>query len=211
MLDTQYKQNKKIDNEYRAQSNAFPATRYVGLIVASAGQSPRSSAVTVGQYTVPATLNGRLYKCTASTGNTGSSEPTWPTTAGGTVVDGGVTWTEQTTALYGGTIPEGSATGYARVAVASSLANWSGTQGAGTVVASSGTSGQISNNNAINFAQVTTNLGLVVGFCLWDALTSGNCWEYGIQSSGTPTNISANISPSFAAGALGVGYDTNAN
>lgn len=210
MLDTQYKQNKKIDNEYRGQSNAFPATRYVGLIVASAGQSPRSTSVALNSYTVPATLNGRLYKCTTA-GTTGSGEPAWPTTAGGTVSDGGAVWTEQTTALYGGTIPEGSATGYARVAVASTLANWSGTQGAGTTVASSGSTGQISNNNAISFAQVTTSLGLVVGFCLWDALTSGNCWEYGIQSSGTPTNITANISPNFAAGALGVGYDTNSN
>jgi hypothetical protein len=210
MLDTKFKQNQKIDAEYRGQSVTYPATRYIGLIVASAGQSPRSTAVTSGQYTVPATLNGRLYKCTTA-GTTGSGEPTWPTTAGGTVTDGTAVWTEQTTALYGGTIPEGSATGYARVAVTSSLANWSGTQGAGTVVASSGSSGQISNNNAISFAQVTTNLGLVVGFCLFDALTGGNCWEYGIQASGTPTNISANISPNFAAGALGLGYDTNAN
>lgn len=209
MLDTAFKQNKKIDNEYRGQANAFPATRYVGLIVASAGQSPRTTAVTSGQYTVPATLNGRLYKCTTS-GTTGSGEPTWPVTAGGTVTDGTAVWTEQTTALYAGTIPEGSATGYARVAVASSLANWSGTQSAGSTVASTGTSGQISNNNAIAFAQVTTALGLVVGTCMWDALTSGNAWEYAIQATGTPTNISANISPNIAAGAMVIGYNTNA-
>lgn len=210
MLDTQYKQNKKIDAEYRGQTVTYPATRYVGLIVASTGQSPRSTAIALNAYTVPATLNGRLYRCTTA-GTTGTSEPAWPTAAGGAVTDGTVVWTEQTLALYGGTIPEGAATGYARVAIASSLANWSGTQGAGTIVASSGSSGQISNNNAIAFAQVTTNLGLVVGFCLWDALTGGNCWEYGIQSSGTPTNIGANISPNFAAGALALGYDINAN
>jgi len=208
MLDTQYKQNKKIDNEYRGQSNTFPATRYVGLIVASAGQSPRSTAVTSGQYTVPAALNGRLYKCTTA-GTTGSTEPTWPTTAAGTVTDGTAVWTEQTTALYSGTIPEGSATGYARIAIASSLAAWSGTQGAGTTVASSGSSGQVSNNAAISFAQVTTSLGLVVGFAMYDALTSGNAWEFAIQSSGTPTTIGANISPNIAAGAAVIGYDTN--
>jgi hypothetical protein len=209
MLDTKYKQNQKIDNEWRGQAVTYPATRYVGLIVASAGQSPRSTAVALNAYTVPAALNGRLYKCTTA-GTTGSGEPAWPTTAGGTVTDGTAVWTEQTTALYGGTIPEGSATGYARVAYASTEANWSGTQGPGTVVASSGSSGQSSNNNAIAFAQVTTALGLVVGLGYWDALTGGNCWEVAIQASGTPTNISANISPNIAAGAAVVGYDTNA-
>lgn len=210
MLDTQYKQNKKIDAEYRGQTVAYPATRYVGLVVASAGQSPRSTAVTSGQYTVPATLNGRLYKCTTA-GTTGSGEPTWPVAAGGTVTDGTAVWTEQTTAIYGGTIPEGSATGYARVAIASSLTAWSGTQSAGSTVASTGTGGQISNNAAINFAQVTTSLGLVVGLCYFDAITAGNCWEVAIQASGTPTLVSANISPVIAAAAAVVGYDTNAN
>lgn len=210
MLDTQFKQNKKIDAEYRGQTVTWPSTRYVGLIVASAGQSPRSTAVTSGLYTVPATLNGRLYKCTTA-GTTGSGEPTWPTTAGGTVTDGTAVWTEQTPALYGGTIPEGSATGYARQSIASSLTAWSGTQGAGTTAASSGSSGQISNNAALNFPQVTTALGLVVGLVYFDALTSGNAWEYSIQSTGTPTNIGANISPVVAAGGAVVGYDTNAN
>ncbi len=210
MLDTQYKQNKKIDAEYRGQTVAYPATRYVGLVVASAGQSPRSTAVTSGQYTVPATLNGRLYKCTTA-GTTGAGEPTWPVTAGGTVTDGTAVWTEQTTAIYAGTIPEGTATGYARVAIASSLTAWSGTQSAGSTVASTGTSGQVSNNAALNFAQVTTSLGLVVGLCYWDALTGGNCWEVAIQASGTPTLVSANISPVVAAAAAVVGYDTNSN
>lgn len=209
MLSTQYKMNKVIDSEYRGQTVAFPTTRYVGLIVASAGQSPRSTVVTSGQYTVPATLNGRLYKCTTG-GTTGSGEPTWPVTAGGTVTDGTAVWTEQTTALYGGTIPEGTATGYARVGIASTEAAWSGTQGAGTTVASSGSSGQISNNAALNYAQVTTSLGLVVGLGYWDALTSGNCWEVAIQQSGTPTLVSANISPTIAAAAAVVGFDTNA-
>jgi len=210
VLDTLFKQNQKIDSEYRGQTVAYPSPRFVGLIVASAGQSPRSTVVALNAYTVPATLNGRLYKCTTA-GTTGSGEPTWPTTAGGTVVDGGVTWTEQTTALYGGTIPEGSATGYARVSYASTLANWSGTQGAGTTVASTGATGQISNNNAIAFAQVTTSLGLVVGFAMYDALTSGHAWEYCIQATGTPTTVGANISPNIAAGAAVIGYDINAN
>jgi hypothetical protein len=35
---------------------------------------------------------GFVYQASA-TGQTGSTEPTWPTTAGGTVTDGSITWT----------------------------------------------------------------------------------------------------------------------
>lgn len=40
-----------------------------------------------------AALNGHRYRCTVG-GRTGSVPPTWPTSSGGTVIDGGVTWTE---------------------------------------------------------------------------------------------------------------------
>lgn len=49
---------------------------------------------------------------------------------------------------------ENAWTGYARQTVVRSLANWSATQGAGTVVASAGTSHQTSNNNAVDFGTV---------------------------------------------------------
>jgi len=42
----------------------------------------------------PTTPNGHSYKVTADAGSSGSSEPTWPT-SGGTVVDAGITWTDQ--------------------------------------------------------------------------------------------------------------------
>lgn len=49
----------------------------------------------IGDQVVPkAAPNGLYFQATAiTTGTTGSSEPTWPTTVGTTVVDGGVTWT----------------------------------------------------------------------------------------------------------------------
>lgn len=41
----------------------------------------------------PTTPNGRRYIATADAGSSAGSEPTWPTTVGATVVDGGITWT----------------------------------------------------------------------------------------------------------------------
>ena len=49
---------------------------------------------------------------------------------------------------------------YARVAITSSLANWAGTQSAGSTTASSGTGGTTSNNGAITFPAPTANWGV---------------------------------------------------
>jgi hypothetical protein len=53
---------------------------------------------------------------------------------------------------------------YARVSVARSLANWAGTQSAGSTTASSGTGGVTSNNAAINFATPSAGWGTVTHF-----------------------------------------------
>ncbi len=45
-----------------------------------------------GSVVKPTTLNDRHFKCTTA-GTSGSSEPTWNTTIGGTTSDGTVTWT----------------------------------------------------------------------------------------------------------------------
>lgn len=50
-----------------------------------------SQAVAIGQVVFPTATNGRRYVAVAA-GNTGATEPAWPTTTGGTVTDGGVTW-----------------------------------------------------------------------------------------------------------------------
>lgn len=50
------------------------------------------------KWVVPTTYNGFFYECT-QTGTTGGSEPTWPTTVGNTVTDGGVIW--ECVAQYG--------------------------------------------------------------------------------------------------------------
>lgn len=88
------------------------------------------------------------------------------------------------------------AAGYSRIAVPASLANWSGTQGAGTTSASNGTSAQISNNIALNWGVITAAWNLIRGFGLYDAASGGNLWDFGsiVDASGSP------ITRSFAAG-----------
>lgn len=55
---------------------------------------------------------------------------------------------------------------YARVAVTSSLANWAGTQSAGSTTASTGTGGTTSNNNAITWSpNPSASWGTVQEFC----------------------------------------------
>ena len=131
-------ENGLIDLIFRAQTLTLPANLNFSLHRATAGVSPRSTAVTVGQTTVPATSNGRMYRCTTA-GTTGAGEPTWGTVSGGTTTDGTCVWTEMSpdldanNASWTGTEVSGGA--YARAAVARSLANFAGTQSAGSTTA----------------------------------------------------------------------------
>lgn len=65
--------------------------------------------------------------------------------------------------------------GLSRVAVTRSLANWAGTQGDGSILASSGSSHITSNNVAIDLGTATGS-ATIVGVGLFDASTGGNCW-----------------------------------
>lgn len=90
---------------------------------------------------------------------------------------------------------------YARVSVAASLANFAGTQSAGSTTASSGTSGTTSNNNAITFPAPTANWGSVTHWMLMDAASGGNGWIYAPLTTAKTVN-NGDPAPSFAAGAL---------
>lgn len=96
---------------------------------------------------------------------------------------------------------EASGSGYARASIASSLANWAGTQGAGTSGVSTGTSGATSNNNAITFGAPTGSWGTIVGAALYDAPTGGNMLFFGSLTTALAVN-NGDPAPSFAAGAL---------
>lgn len=103
----------------------------------------------------------------------------------------------------GGTEVSGSS--YARASVTSSLANWSGTQTAGSTDASSGTGGQTSNNAAITFPTPTGTWGTVSHFGIYDASTGGNLLFWGaltinktINEADTVTFPAASLSITFA-------------
>lgn len=72
----------------------------------------------------------------------------------------------------GGTEVSGGS--YARPGLATSLANWAGTQSAASTTASTGTGGTTSNNSAITFATPSAGWGTVTYIGLMDAVTSGN-------------------------------------
>lgn len=103
-----------------------------------------------------------------------------------------------------GTEPVGNS--YARVAVASSLANWSGTQSAGSTVASSGTSGTTSNNGALPWAASTGAWGTLQSVLWYDAAAAGNAWI--CIDLTTPLNVSsAGFTVQFTAGQLSFQID----
>lgn len=90
--------------------------------------------------------------------------------------------------------------GYARVAVACSLANFAGTQSAGSTAASSGTGGTTSNNGVVNFPTPTAGWGNVVGCGIYDAVSGGNLLFQGTLT--VPKTINTGDAVSFPAGTL---------
>ena len=72
---------------------------------------------------------------------------------------------------------------YARIGVACSLANWAGTQSAGSTTASTGTSGTTSNNGVISFPTPSANWGTITHFGIYDAVSAGNLMLWGPLSS----------------------------
>ena len=99
----------------------------------------------------------------------------------------------------GGTEVTGGA--YARVAVTRSLANFAGTQSAGSTTASSGTGGVTSNNSAITFPAPTANWGSVVALGIFDASSGGNLLAWAPLTQAKTVN-NGDAAPSFPAAAL---------
>lgn len=164
-------------------------TVYVCVFQATAGAWTASKAITAGQTTVPTTLNGHMYACTTA-GTTGTTQPTWPTTSGGTVTDGTVVWTEMTPDFQANnstvTGTEANYTGYARAAL-------SGLIGAAA-------NGSASNSGTIDFPAATGGSNLAVFVGTYDASTTGNLLKFAPMSA--TLAISSGITPNIPVGDL---------
>lgn len=96
--------------------------------------------------------------------------------------------------------------GYARVAIARSLANFAGTQGAGTTTASTGSSAGTSNNIVITFPAPTANWGSIGHWGIWDAATGGALHWYAPLNQAKTVNA-GDAAPQFQDGQMGVKWD----
>lgn len=205
-----FEQNLQIDLTLRGQTYTPPANLFVALLKCTKGLLARSTVYALND-TVAVSIGGflQLYRVTTA-GTTAGGAPTYLGATGEIIADGTASLTEQSTILESNaSMNEVSGGAYARVSVACSLANWAGSQGAGTTTVSSGTSGQSSNNNAITFAQATADwtpgTERVWGFALYDAVSGGNLRRFGGLTA--VANILNTNTPSFAAGALTVRVD----
>lgn len=187
---TDYAGNKVLDHLIGETTFAKP-TVHLGLLeIRAPSNLLRSTAVSVGDFTVPATPNGRLYRCTTA-GTTDAGEPSWPTTDGGTVTDGGAVWTEHTPSLQDQVnVPEMGYTGYGRIAAAGKWA---------------AAANQAASNNA-NLEWPVKTAGTdewYGGVLIYDASSGGNLIEWVmIVPPGLPKLIENGDSPRILTGDL---------
>lgn len=206
---TNFAENKIIDAMFRNQAIGTPANWFFALLVANKGDIARSTAYALNDFVAVAATDGRthLYKVTTA-GTSAAGAPTYTGAIGEVVADGTASLTEQSAFVDDGTaLTEVSGGAYARVSVAASLANFAGTQGAGTTVASTGASATTSNNNAVTWPTPTTNWASG-GAKIWsvgafDAASAGNCWYVAPLPAGqTKTVNNGDPAPSLPAAAF---------
>lgn len=214
MIYTSFLANKISDWLRRGQAYTPPTTAYsLGLLTTTKG--PRgNSAVYVLNDTISLTANDtktHMYKCTTAGVSAAAQATLYPGAFGEAITDGTAVFTEQTAALragIGGVVVEAAYTGYARSNTAASLANWAGTQGAGTTVASSGTGVPTSSNNVtVTFGTAATS-GTTFAWAVatFDATTAGNMLEIDPMATAKTIN-NGDPAPTIAAGALLLAID----
>ena len=195
---------------------------FVALFVISNGLRLNSTAYVTGNVVSLQPTGGaggdtrqHLYKCTTG----GTSAALQPTTylgvPGEVITDGTAVFTEMSNVIQSNTgFPSGffecTGTNYARVNLATSLANWSGTQGATTTTASTGTNGTSSNNTAITYgvpgSPWATGTSAIGAYGVYDAATAGNLLFFAPLT--VPKTVNTNdAAPSFGLSALSLQID----
>ena len=169
---------------YGTSGAAWGTANYVGMFDASSGGNcwayiPLASAIVIGSGQAVSIAAGAVAMTLGLSGgltNYASNKLvdliwraqsyTWPAS-----LYAGL-FTAAPNNAGGGTESSGGA--YARVAIASSLTAWSGTQAPGSTVASTGTGGRISNNASLAYPAPTANWGTVTHEGLFNAASAGN-------------------------------------
>ena len=202
-----YLENKLLDHVFRTNAYTQPTNVYLALYAPSEGEWQANTSYSSGDTIIPTSgnWNGRMYRCTNSGTSDGTTEPTWPTTYGGTVNDNGVVWEEMTLDFQADdTLPEvsTSSTGYERIEVVREDASFKGTHGSASG-ASSGTGGNITNASALTFGTPIDDWGRISHWAWKDASTSGNMLWFGPLT--TPKNVSnGDAEPEFGVDDLGM-------
>lgn len=98
-----------------------------------------------------------------------------------------------------------SGTGYARQTVGRTLADWAGTQGDGTTLASTGNSHTTSNNDPVDWGTAGSAWGTAIGVVLCDADSPSNAWVFVEFDSALPIGNGDPVSLDAAALRITVG------
>lgn len=213
-LFTSFLANKIVDWLLRAQAYTPPTTGLsAGLLTSTKGPRANSTAYALND-TISLTANDgktHLYKCTTAGTSAAAQSTLYPGAIGEGITDGTAVFTEQTAALragIGGVVVEAAYTNYARSTLAAALANWAGTQGAGTTVASTGTSTPTTSNNSTMTFGTAAGSGptFVWAVALFDASSAGNMLT--IHPMATPKTVNnGDPAPTIAAAALSFSLD----
>ena len=194
-----------LGQEFGDVAPTVPATHYCGLLVAATRAS--STPYSVGQYIANPTFPffnptvssvWSIFKCTVA-GTTAASAPGGFASsggAGGTITDGGVTWTEVSNLFAGqnftGAEPSGGS--YARPSISNNNTSWP--------VPTGGNPAQVQNGQTITFPQVTAPWGQIAGWAMFDAVTAGNARWWGLLNALSEVATVTSVTPDFAVDAL---------
>lgn len=207
---SKYLVNKLVDAYQRGQAFTMPATHYYAFFTTTHGPRANSTAYALNNTISVVGNDGKvnLYKVTTA-GTTAAAQSTlYPGVSNEVITDGTAVLTEQTLGCKDGTaLVEVTGGSYARVAVAASLANFSGTQAAASITASTGTNGLSSNNAAITWPAPTANWGFIWGMGSFDASSAGNLLT--VEGLGTAKTVnSGDAAPSLAAATYSLQLET---